>query len=57
MVFEEEVDDEYEVFDVEGYKMAIEKDILGDYDYIEIKHSNNFIQQGFYPNILDPEKQ
>ncbi len=57
MVFEEEVDDEYEVFDVEGYKMAIEKDILGDYDYIEIKHSDNFIQQGFYPNILDPEKQ
>ena len=57
MVFEEEVDDEYEVFDVEGYKIAIEKDILGDYDYIEVKYSDNFIQKGFYPNILDPEKQ
>lgn len=55
MVFDEEIDDDYKVYKVDGYNMAINKDILDDYDYIEIKYSTNFIQKGFYPNILDPE--
>ncbi len=55
MVFEENIDENYKVYDVDGYKIAIEKDIIDDYDYIEIKYSDNFIQKGFYPNILDPD--
>ena len=55
MEFEEEIDDKYRVHQVDGYKIAIEKAIEGDYDYIEIKYSDNFIQKGFYPNILKPE--
>lgn len=55
MVFDEKIDDDYKVYKVDGYNIAIKKDILDDYDYIEIKYSTNFIQKGFYPNILNPE--
>lgn len=55
MVFEEKIDDDYKVYDVDGYKIGIEKDILDDYDYLEIKYSDNFISKGFYPSILRPE--
>lgn len=54
MEFDENIDDEYKVHEVDGYKIAIKKDILDDYDYIEIKYSDNFIQRGFYPSILEP---
>lgn len=56
MVFDENIDEEYAVFLIDGYKIAIAKDILGDYDFIEIKYSDNFILRGFYPNILAIEK-
>lgn len=56
MEFDENIDDEYKVHEVDGYKIAIKKDILDDYDYIEIKYSDNFIQRGFYPSILKPTK-
>ena len=55
MVFDENIDDEYKVYDVEGYKVGICKDIIDSYDYIEIKYSDNFISQGFYPCIVRPE--
>lgn len=55
MEFDEEIDEKYKLYEVDGYKIAIEKDIEGDYDYIEIKYSDNFIQKGFYPNILKTE--
>lgn len=55
MVFEEDIDQDYKLYDVEGYKIAIKKDILDDYDYIEIKYSNNFIANGFYPCIVKEE--
>ncbi len=55
MEFDENIDENYKVYKVDGYKIAINKDILESYDYIEIKYSDNFIQRGFYPNILRPE--
>ncbi len=55
MEFEEEIDDKYKLYEVDGYKIAVEKDMREDYDYIEIKYSDNFLQKGFYPNILKPE--
>lgn len=55
MEFDENIDEEYKVFKVDGYKVAIKKDIIDSYDYIEIKYSDNFIQKRFYPNILKPE--
>lgn len=55
MEFDESIDESYEVFELDGYKIAINKDIIDSYDYIEIKYSDNFIQRGFYPNILKPE--
>lgn len=55
MEFEEELDNNYKVYQVDAYKIGIEKNIIDDYDYIEIKYSDNFIQKGFYPNILDPD--
>lgn len=57
MVFEDKVDEEeYKIYEVDGYKIAINKDLFKDYDYIEIKHSDNFLQQGFYASILRPEE-
>lgn len=56
MEFDENVDEKYKVVEVDGYKVAIKKDITDSYNYIEIKYSDNFIQKGFYPNILKPEK-
>ena len=55
MEFDEKIDEDYKLHEVEGYKIAIKKDILDSYDYIEIKYSDNFIQRGFYPNILRPD--
>lgn len=55
MDFEEKVDENYKVYEVEGYKIAVDKELLDEYDYFEIKYSDNFIHQGFYPNILKPE--
>lgn len=56
MEFDEDIDEKYKVYEVDGYKIGIDKDILDDYDYIEIKYSDNFIQKGFYPSILRPEE-
>lgn len=55
MEFEEVIDEEYKLYEVDGYKIGIKKDILEDYDYIEIKYSDNFMQKGFYPSIIRPE--
>lgn len=55
MEFDENIEANYEVFLVEGYKIGIDKPLLKEYDYFEVKYSNNFIQTGFYPSILRPE--
>lgn len=55
MEFDENIDEKYKVYHVDGYKIGIDKYILESYDYIEIKYSDNFIQSGFYPSILRPE--
>ena len=52
----EEVGEEYKLYEVDGYKIRINKDLLDEYDYMEIKYANNFIQQGFYPSKLRPEE-
>ena len=56
MVFEDDIDDKYKLYDVEGYKIGIHKDIIDSYDYIEVKYSDNFIANGFYPCIIRPEQ-
>lgn len=55
MEFDEKIDDDYKIYDVDEYKIGINKDIIDDYNYIEIKYSDNFIANGFYPCILKPE--
>lgn len=55
MEFDENIDESFKVYEVDGYKIAIAKDILDSYEYIEVKYSDNFIQRGFYPNILRPD--
>ncbi len=55
MAFDENIDEKYEVYEVDGFKVAIEKDLLKQYDYVEIKHGDSFVQRGFYPSILKPE--
>lgn len=55
MEFDESIEENYEVYQVDGYKIGIDKDLLNQYDYFEVKYSNNFIQKGFYPSILRPE--
>lgn len=56
MEFDEEVDDNYEIYNSKGYKVAVEKKILKDNNYIEIKYSTNFISPGFYPSVLGLEE-
>ncbi len=55
MEFDKEVDETFKVYQVDGYKVCLKKDLLEEYDYIEVKYSDNFIQEGFYPSILRPE--
>ncbi len=55
MAFEENIGEKYEVYEVAGFKVGIEKDLLKQYDYIEIKYGDSFVQRGFYPSILRPE--
>lgn len=55
MEFDDEIDEKFKVYEVDGYKICIDQGLLGQYDYIEIKYSDNFVQRGFYPNILKPE--
>lgn len=51
MEFAENINDHFEVFEEEGYKIAIEKDTMKRYDYFEIKYSNKAGQEGFYPHV------
>lgn len=55
MEFDKNIDEKYKVYEVDGCRIGIDKDLLEDYDYIEIKYSDNFLQKGFYPSILRPE--
>lgn len=55
MEFDEIIEDNYQVYQVDGYDIGIDKALLDEYDYFEVKFSNNFIQKGFYPSILRPE--
>ena len=55
MEFDEIIEDNYQVHQVDGYDIGIDKALLDEYDYFEVKFSNNFIQKGFYPSILRPE--
>lgn len=54
LVFDENIDETYEVYEIDGCKIALAKDLLEVYDYIEIKYSDHFIQQGFYPCLIRP---
>lgn len=56
MEFDKRIGIEYEVYEVDGYKIGVNRHLFDDYDYIEIKYSDNFLQQGFYASILRPEE-
>lgn len=50
----EEIEDDYEVFEVDGYQIAIEEATMRMFDYFEIKYNAQFVKEGFYPSILQP---
>ena len=50
----DEIEDNYEVFEVDGYKIAIEDRTMRMFDYFEIKYNAQFVKEGFYPSILEP---
>ena len=50
----DEIEDNYEVFEVDGYKIAIEDRTMRMFDYFEIKYNAKSVKEGFYPSILEP---
>ena len=52
MEFVDELNENSEVFNIDGYSVSVTNHLMRMENYLEIKYSNNFITKGFYVSKL-----
>lgn len=52
MEFVDELNENSELFNIDGYSVSVTNHLMRMEDYLEIKYSNNFITKGFYVSKL-----